>query len=93
MKETRFFYDPQMSGSLPEEEAKHVVRVLRMKEGDTINILDGKGTFYSAEITTASNHHCLYRIVEEERQKRAWSGNIHLAVAPTKLNDRMEWLA
>lgn len=93
MKEVRFFYDPDMSGALPEEEARHAVRVLRMKEGDRINIMDGKGTFFLAEITTASNHHCLYRIVEHEEQERQWRGNIHLAVAPTKLNDRMEWLA
>lgn len=91
MKEVRFFYTPEVSGSLPEEEAKHVVRVLRMKEGDEINLMDGCGTFYRAEITTASNHRCLYRIIEEEKQERAWKGNIHLAVAPTKLNERIEW--
>lgn len=92
MKEVRFFYTPVVSGSLPEEEAKHVVRVLRMKEGDEINLMDGCGTFYRAEITTASNHHCLYNILEEEKQERPWEGSIHLAVAPTKLADRMEWL-
>ncbi len=93
MKETRFFYDTNLLGHLPEDEAKHVVRVLRMKEGDRINLMDGRGAFYLAEITTANNHHCLYKILEEEKQERAWVGNIHLAVAPTKLNDRMEWMA
>ncbi len=93
MKEVRYFYAPELSGALPEDEAKHVVRVLRMKEGDEINLMDGRGAFYLAEITTANNHHCLYRILEEQRQERAWAGNIHLAVASTKLNDRMEWLA
>ncbi len=93
MKEVRYFYAPELSGALPEEEAKHVVRVLRMKEGDVINLMDGRGTFYLAEITTANNHHCLYRILQEEKQQQPWNGNIHLAVAPTKLNDRMEWLA
>lgn len=92
MKEVRFFYTPTVSGSLPEDEAKHAVRVLRMKECDEIYLMDGCGTFYKAEITTASNHHCLYKIIEEEKQTRAWAGNIHLAVAPTKLNERMEWL-
>lgn len=92
MKEVRFFYTPTVSGSLPEDEAKHAVRVLRMKEGDEIYLMDGCGTFYKAEITTASNHHCLYKIIEEEKQTRAWAGKIHLAVAPTKLNERMEWL-
>jgi len=93
MKEVRYFYSPDVSGALPEEEAKHVVRVLRMKAGDRINLMDGCGTFYLAEITAADNHHCLYKIISEEMQERAWSGSIHLAVAPTKLNDRMEWLA
>ena len=93
MKEVRYFYAPDLSGTLPEEEARHIVRVLRMKEGDRINLMDGRGTFYLAEITLADNHHCLYKIIEEDKQERAWSGNIHLAVAPTKLNDRMEWLA
>lgn len=92
MKELRFFYDPDMSGELPEEEAKHVVRVLRLKEGDCINLMDGRGVFCEAEITVAANHHCLYRIISRAPQERAWNGNIHLAVAPTKLNDRMEWL-
>lgn len=93
MQEVRFFFDPTLSGVLPDEEAKHVVRVLRMKEGDIINLMDGQGTFCSAQITTAANHHCLYKIIDKMPQQRAWDGNIHLAVAPTKLNDRIEWLA
>lgn len=92
MKEVRYFYDPSLSGSLPEEEAKHVTRVLRMKEGDVINLMDGCGGFHEAEITTASNHRCLYRILSSNKQSRYWAGEIHLAVAPTKLNDRIEWL-
>ena len=93
MKEVRFFYDPLISGVLPDDETKHVVRVLRMKEGDIINLMDGCGTFYTAEITTATNHHCFYKVLQEEKQERSWDGSIHLAVAPTKLNDRMEWFA
>ena len=93
MKETRYFYDPQLSGSLPEEEARHAVRVLRMAEGDEINIMDGNGSFHRAVITVAANHRCLYKVIESEPQERLWNGHIHLAIAPTKLNDRMEWLA
>ena len=93
MKEVRFFYDPELNGVLPKEEAAHAVRVLRQKVGDEIFVMDGHGMFCRAEITTADNHHCLYRIVEHMPQERAWMGNIHLAIAPTKLNDRMEWLA
>lgn len=91
MKETRFFYDPELNGQLPEDEAKHAVRVLRMSEGDEINLMDGRGTFCLARITAATNHRCAYTIVEREPQLPTWKGHLHLAVAPTKLNDRMEW--
>lgn len=93
MKEVRFFYDPEVKGELPKDEAQHAVRVLRLSEGDEINLMDGRGTFYRATITLASNHHCLYHIEEELPQEAAWSGHLHLALAPTKLNDRIEWFA
>lgn len=80
-------------GELPKDEAAHAVRVLRMTAGDELRLMDGKGTFYRAEITIASNHHCAYRILEKEPQPSPWTGHLHLAMAPTKLNDRTEWLA
>ena len=95
MKETRFFYVPnaETQGELPAEEASHATRVLRLKEGDEMMLMDGCGTFYRAEITLASNHHCLYSIIERLVQPRQWEGRVHLAIAPTKMTDRMEWLA
>lgn len=93
MKEIRFFYDPQISGELPEDEAKHATRVLRLSAGDELMLMDGNGIFFRAEITVADNHRCLYRILEDMPQERAWEGHIHLAMAPTKLNDRVEWFA
>lgn len=92
MKEERYFFDPQLSGELPEEEARHAVRVLRMGEGDEIFLMDGRGAFHRAIITTAANHHCLYHIEETMPQKPLWRGHLHLAVAPTKMNERTEWL-
>ena len=92
MKEERYFYDPQLKGELPEEEARHAVRVLRMGEGDEIFLMDGRGSFHRAVITTAANHHCLYRIVESLSQEPLWRGHLHLAIAPTKMNERMEWM-
>lgn len=93
MKELRYFYTPNVeSGELPQDEAQHVLRVLRMKVGDELNLMDGQGSFFRAEITTATGHRCLYRILEEQVQERAWNGHLHLALAPTKLNDRTEWL-
>lgn len=93
MKEERFFYDPQMSGELPQEEAHHAVKVLRLQVGDEMWLMDGCGTYYRATITAATGHRCLYRIEESLPQEPAWVGHIHLAMAPTKLNDRVEWFA
>jgi len=94
MKEQRFFYTPEPeTGQLPDEEAQHAVRVLRLQMGDELNLMDGKGVFYRAIITEASNHRCRYRILESQPQQPEWTGTIHLAVAPTKNMDRMEWLA
>ena len=93
MKEVRFFYDPELRGELPKEEAQHAVRVLRLQEGDELNLMDGRGNYYRAQITMASNHRCAYSIIEQQSQLRAWNGHLHLAMAPTKLNDRVEWFA
>lgn len=92
-KELRFFYDPQMSGELPQEEAQHAVKVLRLGVGDGLNLMDGRGRYYQAEITAATNHKCLYRVLEELPQERPWKGHLCIAMAPTKLNDRVEWFA
>lgn len=93
MKEERFFYDPLVSGELPQEEAHHAVKVLRLQVGDEMWLMDGKGTFYRATITAATGHRCLYRIEETLPQEPAWQGHLHLAMAPTKLMDRVEWFA
>ncbi len=61
--------------------------------GDEICLMDGQGTFYRAVISEADNHHCRYRIEAALPQQPEWQGSIHLAVAPTKNMDRMEWLA
>jgi len=94
MKEIRYFYVPEAltSQELPTDEAMHALRVLRMKIGDELMIMDGKGNFYRAEITLAHPKHCLYEIKETIPQERQWKGNIHLAIAPTKLMERMEWM-
>lgn len=95
MKETHFFFVPDAKDytELPEDEAKHATRVLRLTAGDELLLMDGKGSFFRAEITAASSHRCMYRILEVMPQERAWEGHIHLAIAPTKLNDRVEWFA
>ena len=94
MKETRYFYVPDAAqvNELPADEASHAVRVLRLVAGDEMMLMDGQGCFYRATVTMASNHHCMYAIQETQPQQRPWQGHIHLAIAPTKLMDRMEWM-
>lgn len=95
MKEIRFFYAPEAKETeeLPQEEATHAIRVLRLQPGDEIFLMDGKGVFYRAEITVVTNKKCLYRIMGSMPQEPIWRGHIHLAIAPTKMMDRMEWMA
>ena len=94
MKEIRYFYVPDAAcvTELPDEEAVHAVRVLRMTAGDEMMLMDGEGTFYRAQVTLTSQKHCLYEIVESLPQERQWQGRVHLAIAPTKLMDRIEWM-
>ena len=95
MKEVRYFYVPEAATQveLPAEEATHALRVLRLKGGDEIFLMDGEGSFYRAEVTAASSKRCLYEIKEAMPQERAWKGHIHLAIAPTKMMERIEWMA
>ena len=94
MKEIRYFYVPDAARvtELPDEEAVHAVRVLRMTAGDEMMLMDGEGTFYRAQVTLTSQKHCLYEIVESLPQERQWQGRVHLAIAPTKLMGRIEWM-
>ena len=89
------FYAPdiKLTNELPVEEAAHALRVLRLKAGDELTITDGKGCFYRAEIAVADNKHCLLNILETIPQPVLWNGHLHLALAPTKNMDRIEWLA
>lgn len=94
MKETRFFYVPDAARQteLPADEAMHAMRVLRLKGGDEMFLLDGEGTYYRARVTIAATHHCYYEILEQLPQARQWQGHIHLAIAPTKMLERIEWM-
>ena len=95
MKETHYFYVPRAAevAELPEDEAVHALRVLRLKEGDSLMLMDGEGSFYEAEVSMANNKHCFYNIVNTLPQQPQWSGRVHLAIAPTKMMERIEWLA
>ena len=94
MKEVRFFYVPQAATQteLPDDEATHALRVLRLHEGDEMMLMDGVGNYHRAEVTLAHGHHCQYAIKETLPQERQWQGRVQLAIAPTKMMDRMEWM-
>ena len=94
MKETRFFYvpDADQQQELPPSEAMHAMRVLRLKSGDELFLMDGVGNYYRAVVTIAATHNCYYDIVERLPQTPQWQGHVHLAIAPTKMLDRIEWL-
>lgn len=94
MKEVRSFYVPDAltANELPSDEAMHALRVLRMKMGDEMILMDGQGNYYRAEVTLAHTKHCFYEIKEQMPQERQWQGHIHLAIAPTKMMERIEWM-
>ena len=95
MREARYFYVPNAAHQteLPSEETVHALRVLRLKGGDELFLMDGVGNYYRAQVTLADSHHCFYEIQETLPQQRQWTGKVHLAIAPTKMMERMEWLA
>lgn len=87
------FYTPDIATSceLPEEEAGHCLRVLRLTMGDEVMLTDGKGSFYKAVISAATGKRCQVKVVEELPQEKGWNGWLHVAMAPTKNMDRTEW--
>lgn len=95
MKEVRYFYVPDAAhaGELPEEEAKHAVRVLRLQCGDRLFLVDGEGGLFEAEVTMSSGKHCMYNIISNMDYQKEWQGRICLAIAPTKMMERIEWMA
>jgi 16S rRNA (uracil1498-N3)-methyltransferase len=81
-KENTFTFD--------KEESKHIVKVLRKKDGDTIHITNGLGSLFVSEITIASERKCEVKITERQFFEPT-KYKIHIVVAPTKINDRLEW--
>ncbi|MFN5984387.1 MAG: RsmE family RNA methyltransferase [Fluviicola sp.] len=91
----RRFYIPDLTTDsiqiLPEEESKHIVRVLRMKIGDQLLLLNGKGLIVEAEISDEHPKKCQVKVLNSKTLVRE-DGGVHLAIAPTKNLDRIEWL-
>jgi|TARA_B110000037_G_scaffold27652_1_gene32696 16S rRNA (uracil1498-N3)-methyltransferase len=72
-------------------ESRHIVKVLRKNEGDILFITNGNSILFKAEILIANDKKCLVKIISEEIKKKSWDYNLHIAIAPTKNNDRLEW--
>lgn len=89
------FYAPEIEQThfLPEEESQHAVKVLRLKEGDPVELVDGRGNYYKAEISFAHQKKCEVRILEKIEGYHLLPCHIHIAIAPTKNMDRLEWFA
>ena len=77
---------------LDDDQSAHAVRVLRYTAGDTIHIADGRGNMYTAVITNPHPKHCEAEICSVEQQTKHHRGEVHIAVAPTKNIERVEWL-
>jgi 16S rRNA (uracil1498-N3)-methyltransferase len=91
----QLFYNPnlnetQTSFVFDKEESKHIIKVLRKKENDTLLVTNGLGFLFTTQITIASDNKCTVRIVSFIKQE-APKFRLHLAVAPTKMNERYEW--
>ena len=90
----QLFYVPIVSGAeviLDETESKHAIRVLRLQKGNQVQIVDGKGGFYEAEISDANPKKCRLSILKSTQKFGIRDFHLHIAIAPTKNNDRFEW--
>jgi 16S rRNA (uracil1498-N3)-methyltransferase len=91
----QLFYNPNIdktteSFSFDKEESKHIIKVLRKKDTDILFVTNGLGLLLKTEITLASDNKCTVKILSFEKAEPS-KFHLHLAVAPTKMNDRFEW--
>ncbi len=88
------FYTPDIQSKtyqLDEEESKHCIKVLRLKNGDQVNLIDGKGGFYLAEIIDEHPKRTILNIIDTKLEFGKRNHYLHIAIAPTKNIDRFEW--
>jgi 16S rRNA (uracil1498-N3)-methyltransferase len=90
----KLFYVPDISCEknifLPEAESQHAVKVLRLKAGDIIHLINGKGSLFEAEIINPHNKRCEIEIIASKTEAPT-AYSLHIAIAPTKMNERFEW--
>lgn len=91
----QLFYHPDIAEDakqiiFPKEESKHIVKVLRKKEGDLLHVTNGKGFLFISELTLITSQQCIAKVIEVKEEAKP-KYHLHMAVAPTKMNDRYEW--
>lgn len=92
----QLFYDADLDSnmtrfSFDKTESRHIVKSLRKKEGDSIIITNGKGELFTSVVISANDKKCSVQITEVTMHPKPWDYYLHMAIAPTKLNDRFEW--
>ncbi len=91
----QLFYNPTINSNatsfvFDKEESKHIIKVLRKKENDILHVTNGLGFLFETKISIASDSKCTVEIISFEQQEKS-KFHLHLAVAPTKMNERYEW--
>ncbi|MCC7245012.1 MAG: 16S rRNA (uracil(1498)-N(3))-methyltransferase [Saprospiraceae bacterium] len=89
------FFSPDIRNGLAkldEEESRHLLTVLRRQVGDRIWLTDGMGIFYETEIVETGKKHAQVRVIAQHPDPVPVHPGLHLAIAPTKNADRLEWL-
>lgn len=89
----QLFYCPNIpqNQALDPTESKHCLQVLRHKTGDLLKVIDGKGGFYTVEITHTTNQICHFNIIEQNLNYDVPTHALHIAIAPLKNTERFEW--
>ena len=91
----QLFYNPDIDEttetfSFDKEESRHIIKVLRKKDSDILHVTNGFGLLFETEITLASDNKCIVEVLSIKKSPEP-KFRLHLAVAPTKMNDRFEW--
>jgi 16S rRNA (uracil1498-N3)-methyltransferase len=92
----QLFYTPDIDAAsstyyLSEEESKHGIKVLRLQAGEQVQLIDGKGNLYTAAITDAHPKRTQLQIISVQKDFNKRNHYLHIAVAPTKNIERLEW--
>ena len=91
----QLFYNPDIDEttenfSFDKEESRHIIKVLRKKDSDILHVTNGMGLLFETQITLASDNKCIVEVLSIRKSPEP-KFHLHLAVAPTKMNDRFEW--